>query len=310
MNKGRILFALGAFLTVFFTAFATADAQIYSGRATGVRSAVTVNNNTVNSTVADTCPLSITGGSNIATTPVGFVSGLLRTGTITSTTSGAGTTSQSSSTVQDLNLSAGGYTIRATSVSSNAQCNCCVPSAPTCGGKTTIVGLSVTDPNGNPVAAVPNGSVNQTISLGSAGSIIINEQISTPGAIDVNALHINITGANGTNSNVIIAASHADIDCTTASPTPGEVTVSGRVVDANGRAIAKANLTLRDGSGVVATAVSSSTGNFVLADIEAGDTYILETTKAGYSFPAMALNLSEDVTIEVRADNAATSGQK
>ncbi len=307
MNTGRKIFALCSFLTITFAAgLFTADAQIYSGRATGLRSAVTVNGNTTNTTVADTCPLSPTGGSNIVTTPVGFISGLARTGIITSTTSGAGLTSQASSTVQDLNLSAGGYTIRATSVASTAQCNCCTPSNPSCGGRTTIVGLTVTDPAGNPVTVVPNGSTNQTITLpNNAGTIIINEQIASPGMIDVNAIHVNITGASGSNSNVVVAGSHADIDCTTTSPTPGQVVVTGRVYDSAGRGLSKATVVLRSASGAIVSTTTNSLGNFTLPSVTAGETYILETTHASYTFSPIALNLNEDTAVEVRPDGAA-----
>lgn len=310
MNTVRKLFALGAFLTFLVAAGVTSgNAQAYSGRGTGIRSVLTINGNSTTTAVADTCPLSITGGSNIATTPVGFISGLARTGPITSTASGAGTTSQASSTVQDLNLVAGGYTIRATSVSSNAQCNCCVPTAPACGGRSSITGLTVTDPSGAPVAIVPNGSVNQTFTL-PTGTIILNEQISSPGQIDVNAIHVNITGANGTNYNVIVAGSHADIDCTVTSPTPGRVTISGRILDANGVGLSKARITISNGSGVVATAMGSSTGNFVLENIESGDTYILQASRMGYSFQPVAINVTEEMTVDVRADPAARASSK
>jgi hypothetical protein len=292
-----------------FAGASSADAQIYSGRATGITSTVTINGNPTNTTIADTCPLSPTGGSHIATTPFGRILGLLSTGPITSTTSGAGNSSQSSSTVQDFNLSAGGYTIRATSVGSSAQCNCCVPSMPTCGGRTTITGLTVTDPNGAPVAAVPSGAVNQTISLGTAGSIIINEQMTSPGDITVNALHINITAPNGTNTNVVVASSHSDIECTTTQPTAAKVVVAGRVLDPSGRGVSRATVTLTNGSEVL-SARTGFDGGFNFPEVEVGETYILQATHPSYTFAPVVLQLLEETTgIEVRA-NPAVAGLK
>jgi hypothetical protein len=304
MIKGRTLFSLFCLLfALTAVGVSKADAQLYSGRATGINSTVTINGNATNTTVADTCPLSPTGGSHIATTPMGLVLGTLRTGPITSTTSGAGNSSQSSSTVQDLVLSAGGYNIRATSVASTSQCNCCTPSQPQCGGRTTITGLSITDPAGAPVTAVPNGSVNQTISLGSAGSIIINEQTTGAGEITVNALHVNITGANGTNTNVIVASSHSDIDCVSTAPTAAKVKVAGRVLDTNGRGLSRATVTLTNGQNVL-TAQTSSTGSFSFADVESGQTYILEASSPYYSFSPVVLNVLEEITnVEVRASS-------
>ena len=305
MNKGRtylasfcILFAITA------TAAVSANAQFYSGRATGINSTVTINGSPSTTAVADTCPLSSTGGSHIATTPVGFIAGIVRTGPITSTTSGAGLQSNASSTVQDLDLRAGGYIIRATSVNATAQCNCCVPQTPACSGRTSIAGLTVTDPQGNPVAVVPNGTVNQTISLGAAGSIIINEQAAVPGDITVNALHVNITGANGTNTNVIVASAHADIECLATSPTASIVGVSGRVVDSNGNGVCRATVTLTSGSNTLTTRTTFS-GGFTFAEVQSGQTYILEATHPSYSFSPVVLNVLEEITnAEVRANPA------
>jgi len=310
MIKGRTLFSLFCLLFALTAAgVSKADAQLYSGRATGINSTVTINGNPTNTTVADTCPLSPTGGSHIATTPVGLVLGTLRTGPITSTTSGAGNSSQSSSTVQDFVFSAGGYRILATSVASSSQCNCCTPTQPQCGGRTTITGLAVIDPSGVPVTAVPNGSVNQTISLGTAGSIIINEQVSAPGEITVNALHINITGSNGTNTNVIVASSHSDIDCLattpTNSPTAAKVKVAGRVLDLNGRGVSRATVTLTNGENVL-TGQTTSTGAFTFAEVESGETYILQASSPYYSFSPVVLNVLDEITnVEVRANPAA-----
>lgn len=301
MNKERTLFALFCFLFAIAAGATSAEAQLYSGRATGINATVTINGTPTTTTVGDTCPLSPTGGSHIATTPFGVVPGILRTGPITSTTSGAGNSSQSSSTVQDLNLSAGGYTIRATSVNASAQCNCCTPSAATCGGRTTITGLTVTDPSGAPVTIVPNGTPNQTVTV-PGGTIIINEQTSAPGELTINALRVNITGTNGTNTNVVVASAHADIECLATSPTASNVVVSGRVIDANGRGVGRAAVTITNGQNVQSTRTNAS-GGFSFAEVMSGQTYILEASHPSYTFAPVVLNVLDEITnAEIRAD--------
>src|SRR5437867_3833001 len=63
-------------------------------------------------------------------------------------------------------------------------------------------------------AITVSGSPNQTVSLpGNAGYVVINEQSSNvsgnSGSIDVNALHLVVTGI----ADVVIAHAHADVTC-------------------------------------------------------------------------------------------------
>ncbi len=60
----RIIFAL-----VLLVGAASVEAQIFSGRATGINGILTVNGTPTTSIYGDTCPLANTGGSTVATTP-------------------------------------------------------------------------------------------------------------------------------------------------------------------------------------------------------------------------------------------------
>ena len=68
-------------------------------------------------------------------------------------------------------------------------------------GRTNIAGLSI---NGIPI--VPTGSPNQTIAI-AGGRVVINEQVSSAGALVVNALHVVVDGV----ADVVIASAKSGI---------------------------------------------------------------------------------------------------
>ncbi|MEJ7849727.1 MAG: choice-of-anchor P family protein [Pyrinomonadaceae bacterium] len=77
---------------------------------------------------------------------------------------------------------------------------------------------------------------NQLITLPFGATIILDERIAASGSLTVNALQANYTSGT-TNTNVVVASAHSDIDCLTLSPTPANVTVAGRVKTAGGQGI-------------------------------------------------------------------------
>src|SRR3989442_1586725 len=68
-------------------------------------------------------------------------------------------------------------------------------------GRTNIAGLSI---NGIPI--VPTGSPNQTIAI-AGGRVVINEHVSSAGAIVVNGLHVVVDGV----VDVVIASAKSGI---------------------------------------------------------------------------------------------------
>ena len=226
----RILFAL-----LLSVGAASVEAQIFSGRATGINGILTVNGTPTTSIYGDTCPLANTGGSTVATTPASIFNNIFRTGSLTSSTSGAGISSQSSSVVNNLRLNLGGYIITATTLTADTQCNCCPGAGQgTCGGDSRITGLVITDPSGANFPVTVTGNPNQLITLPNGATLILDERIVAIGSLTVNALHANFTSGT-TNTNVTVGSAHSDIDCLTLSPTPADVIVAGRVVTAGGQ---------------------------------------------------------------------------
>ena len=83
------------------------------------------------------------------------------------------------------------------------------------------------------------------------------------------------------------------------NPTAASVDVSGRIMDASGRAIGRAMVTMTDTQGVVHRALSSPFGYYRFTDVEAGGTYIFGVGHKLYTFP----NTPRVVTINDAVDD-------
>lgn len=282
---------IGAVIVLTCSFLIQAQSGAYSGRATGV---IVLGPNAA--TAGDTCPLPGLGGTITMTTPASSLSGI-STGAIVSSTTGGGTSSQSSATVNNVNINASGYRIRSTSVSANSQCSCCPGSVDAaCGGRSIFSDLTIVDPAGNNVNFNISGAPNQVITLPNGnGTITINEQIATPDNITVNALHVNIT-VNGTNTNAIIASAHSDISCGIIFPTPSNVSVGGRIVDSLGRGLSSAFVSVTSGTGERYTASSNTMGYFKINDVPAGRSYVVEVSHRRYTFASRVVEVNADIT--------------
>ena len=292
-------------VTVFFALlvavvlFGTANAEVYSGRATGVTVTKTTSGTTTTTVIADTGELpSIGGHIAITSAPAPGIS----TGVIFSATSGALRSSQSTSTVNELNMVVGGVRIAATRVTANTGCICC-PGAdvPSCTGSVAITSLRLTDAAGNQTNVTVTGQPNQVVNLpGGIGTLTINEQVTGIASISINALHINAT-ANGTTSDIIVAHVESDLDCLATIPTASDVTISGRVTTATGTAISRATVTLTDAVGNSRTTTTNSLGTYKFDGVESGASYILQASARTYTFEPALVNPKEDVTVNLVA---------
>ena len=80
------------------------------------------------------------------------------------------------------------------------------------------------------------------------------------------------------------------------TPLAGGAIVSGRVVDANGRAIQRAAVVITDSNGVSRTALSNPFGYFVFDDVPVGETYVVHVRHKRYRFEQHVINLSDNFT--------------
>ena len=300
MNKGRIVVFFGITMMLFLTAVTVVSGQsrTYGGRASGV-----ILHGDTTMRAGDTGELPTAGGSIVMSTPRSSLPGIT-TGMIMSSTSGTGNAAQSSSTVNNVTVNAGGYVITATSVTANAQCICCPGEFDAeCNGNSVIQGLTVTDPQGNPVPVTVTGQANQVVVLpNGACTIVLNEQLTDVSELTVNAIHVNIT-SGGTMMNAVIASASTEIVCGTTGPTPADVTVAGSTLTANGQPIAGVSLVITNAEGDRVATTSNNFGAFTFPPVEAGHTYIVTASRKGYNFQPIALMVNEDIVdLEVRAD--------
>lgn len=80
------------------------------------------------------------------------------------------------------------------------------------------------------------------------------------------------------------------------APTAAAVSIGGRVVNAGGRGISKANIQMIDRSGNVRYAMTNSFGFYHFADVPVGETFVLTVSHKTERFanPTLILNISEE----------------
>ncbi|MGD9561633.1 MAG: cohesin domain-containing protein [Pyrinomonadaceae bacterium] len=78
-------------------------------------------------------------------------------------------------------------------------------------------------------------------------------------------------------------------------PTAAETSVSGRVLNQAGRAIAKARLSLRDANGGVKMALTNPFGYFQFQNVQAGETYVLTTEAKRYTFQPRTVPVADEI---------------
>lgn len=218
MLRASNLFAFCVIAIMCLLFSAEAAAQTYSGQATAVRATVLTGATPgVTTAVSDTGPLPSAGGTITMASASATVAGIVTAGASTVSTSGSGGTSQSSASIEQLDINIAGlandFRVRAATVASTTVCTC-----PTgaCTGSSTITNLRIGTRGGGAVITV-SGVPNQTVvvTVGSVTmTITINEQIVGPNSLTVNALHIRTTDSlTGITTDVLVASSHSDITC-------------------------------------------------------------------------------------------------
>lgn len=223
----RVITFFSLFAAVCFSLLAATytDAQTFSGEAAAVKTTVTTPLLPVLTTaINDTGSLPSAGGSINLASAGASVPNIVAIGASTVNTSGGGTASQSTASVASLDTNIGGFgpllRVRANAVSSTTNCACPERS---CTGSSVITNLRIGSAGGGTVITV-TGAPNQFVTV-TAGTvtlnIIINEQITSPGSLTVNALHITLTeSVTGVVTDIIVSSSHSDITCAISPLTP------------------------------------------------------------------------------------------
>jgi hypothetical protein len=84
--------------------------------------------------------------------------------------------------------------------------------------------------------------------------------------------------------------------CTPFTPSASTVSVSGRVVTADGRGLRNAYVILTDQSGVPRHAITSSFGYYRFDNVRSGETYVAEISSKRFAFTPRVVNVTDDVT--------------
>jgi hypothetical protein len=228
----------------------SASATTFSGQATVVKGTVLG----LPVTLVDTGPVEATGGEreqSLLCYPSGtncivgglpdVTNGAVNLRVLHAAVVAHGNSSRAEATVAELSLAnVAGNSIAAEFISARAEARCTGNSA-SVKGSVEIVELTI-----NGTTYDVGTEVGRRIDLPGGGVVILNEQ--TPvvsagqGQIDVNAIHVRIPGpVPGTDTDLIIAAAHADIQCAALLECPGKhafVTGGGYVPDKRHFAVA------------------------------------------------------------------------
>jgi hypothetical protein len=110
------------------------------------------------------------------------------------------------------------------------------------------------------------------------------------------------TGA-GLNGRALARNGAVTMDTNNITNCPGALTaamvnVGGRVTDTYGRGISGASITMTSSDGTVSTIYTGKSGNYNFADIEVGQTLVLEVKAKCYNFtqPTRVVSLNEELT--------------
>lgn len=80
------------------------------------------------------------------------------------------------------------------------------------------------------------------------------------------------------------------------APTAANVSIGGRVLQANGRDISGATVTLTDANGATRAARTNSFGYYRFTDVPAGATYVVSAAHKQFAFTPLVVNAADDLT--------------
>ena len=89
-----------------------------------------------------------------------------------------------------------------------------------------------------------------------------------------------------------------DISITAITPTAGDATISGRVIDGYGRAISSATITVQDLSGATKRTATNTFGYYSVSGLDVGQSYVVSVAARRYTFdsPSFVVDLGDNVS--------------
>jgi uncharacterized repeat protein (TIGR01451 family) len=130
-----------------------------------------------------------------------------------------------------------------------------------------------------PVGSSLTFTVVANISATATGNLTNTATIATPTGV------VDTTGGN-----------NSATDTDTLTPTAAGVSVSGRVMAPDGRALRGSRVIITDSNGVSRSVLTNSFGMYKFDDIPSGDTYVMRVTSNLYRFSARTIQVSDSLS--------------
>lgn len=108
-------------------------------------------------------------------------------------------------------------------------------------------------------------------------------------------LRIEFSSGQSSGSALQTVIDNIQVNGIAAVPSAASVSVSGRVLTPDGRALSNAIVQLTDGSGNVRSSISSPFGYYRFEDVEAGSTYILGVASKRYGFAPRVVHVLDEI---------------
>ncbi|CAN5230400.1 hypothetical protein BH10ACI1_BH10ACI1_27580 [soil metagenome] len=96
--------------------------------------------------------------------------------------------------------------------------------------------------------------------------------------------------------NVLYNNAAGTVTLSVAAPVAASVPISGRVVTQDGRAIAKARVSITNPNGETRTVLTNSFGYYQFEDVEVGETYTINVSSKRYTFAKRIVQVFDEIS--------------
>jgi hypothetical protein len=162
------------------------------------------------------------------------------------------------------------------------------------------------DGNNNAAISTPRGITSSDLGVSGTITVAENDTFGTgfllTGIVCTGTSAANVSTDLSARQVVVNLQNNESVVCTFTNtlfaPTAAEATLSGRVVNARGRAIARTVVSLTDADGTVRQAMTNSFGYYRFSELEAGQTYVVQARHKQYVFAPLTVNLTDNLTAQ------------
>jgi hypothetical protein len=110
----------------------------------------------------------------------------------------------------------------------------------------------------------------------------------------VNALRVDLALTGLSATRVVVSSAHSDIICAV-GVTAAPVSLSGRVLDANGRQVSNAIVSVTDNSGAVRSTRTNTFGYYSFNNLTAGQSYLVKVSSKTAQYAPRLFSATQDL---------------